>query len=90
MTLLGRTFVCGLPWEYLLLWYSLAVILIAILPDSIFVCLFNAVYLIALFWILVLPGNSSDFPVVVLMMILRGSPLNCGIPGNTFDCGTPW
>ena len=23
------------------------------------------------------------------MMILRGSPLNCGIPGNSFDCGTP-
>ena len=38
VTLTESTFVCSLLWEYLLLWYSLAVILIATLPDSIFVC----------------------------------------------------
>ena len=23
-------------------------------------------------------------------MILLGTPFNCGIPGNSFDCCTPW
>ena len=62
VTLTGSTFVCGLPWEYLLLWYSLAVILIAILPDSIFVCYTRC----SLF--------DCDFLDVILFVELRSNP----------------